>query len=699
MKHSVTQKIRLVVLVTLAAWAATFFFANLKSLRNLELKSLDWRFKMRGQEALADSSIVIVSIDDQTFASIKTKWPYPRSYFTKLIRNLNDAGARLIVFDLEFTEPYSQDPAQDTELARVAKQAGNVIFAGKIVTEFGANNTINQYVLEPMPELANAGVPWGLVNIVEDGDGFLRRYLLGIQSRNTFYPTLSVKALQKLSNGAPFKNGPKALQVGQYAVEKITPSTMLINYVGPAKSFPTYSFVNVLDDANFDIGEEDTDIFEMHKLWGTFRDKIIFIGSGAEELQDVKLTPFYDYDGTKRKMPGVEVHANALYTMLHKAYITRPAKAAVHILWFILGLIIGSLVLALKPIKSLPLIIVLVAFLIWGTVYEFVHAAIWLPMISPLLMIVFGYLGNTLYILGTEQREKLRYRKIFQQYVSKNVVDKMLESGKFPEFGGSREKLTVLFSDIRSFTSFTESNPPEKVVGQLTEYLTAMTDIVLKNDGTLDKFVGDEIMALFGAPYPYKDHAFKACVAAHEMIRTLKDFQLKYAEEKGESYFNIGIGINTGEMVLGNLGSRQLFDYTVIGDAVNLGARLEGVNKFYKTNIILSEFTYTEVKDRIVARELDKIQVKGKKRPVEIYELLGIDRISDAEYELLVHAYSKALSAYRNANWYEALKGFRKILRYFPKDGPSNLYIRRCLDLMENPPKEDWEAVYAFSTK
>ena len=692
------QKIRLVVLIALTAWLATFFFANLKSLRNLELKSLDWRFKMRGQESLSDSSIVIVSIDDQTFSSIKTKWPYPRSYFTKLIRNLNDAGARMIVFDLEFTEPYSQDPAQDVELARVAKNFGNVIFAGKIVTEFGANNTLNQYVLKPMPELVDAGVPWGLVNIVEDGDGFLRRYLLGIQTRKKFYPTLSVRVLQKLSNGAPFKNERNTLQVGQYAIKKITPSTMLINYVGPAKSFPTYSFVNVLDDAKFDIGDEDTDIFEMHKMWGTFRNKIVFVGSGAEELQDVKLSPFYDYEGVKKKMPGVEVHANALYTMLHNAYIHRPAKAVVYILWFILGLIVGALVLALKPIKSLPLIFVLIGLFIWGAVYEFVHASIWLPMISPLLMIVLGYLGNTLYILGTEQREKLRYRKIFQQYVSKNVVDKMLESRRFPEFGGSRQKLTVLFSDIRSFTSFTEGNPPEKVVRQLTEYLTAMTDIVLKNDGTLDKFVGDEIMALFGAPYPYTDHAFKACVAAHEMILKLRHFQQEYAEE-GQSYFNIGIGVNTGEMVLGNLGSQQLFDYTVIGDAVNLGARLEGVNKFYKTNIILSEYTYNEVKDRIVARELDKIQVKGKTRPVEIYELLGINHVSDSEYELLVQVYSEALAAYRNANWYEALRGFRKILRYFPKDGPSNLYIRRCLDLMENPPKENWEPVYTFSTK
>lgn len=693
------RKAWVVVWVTLLAGIFTFLFSNLKVLHNFELKSLDWRFKMRGKVSLSDSSIVIVSLDDQTFSSISAKWPYPRSYFTKIIRNLNEAGARLIVFDLEFTEPYTQDLSQDSVLARAARRAGNVIFAGKVVTEFGANNTINQYVIKPMPELVRSGVPWGVVNIIEDSDGFLRRYLLGIQIRQKFYPALAVRALQELNGDAPLQNNPRDLRVGKYVIEKMTPSTMLINYVGPAKSFPTYSFVNVIDDSEFNIGEEDTDIFEMHKIWGTFKNKIVFIGAGAEELQDVKLTPFYDYEGVKRKMPGVEIHANALYTMLGNRYIHRAAGVWVYLAWLLIGLIVGSLVLIFKPIKSLPLILLFAGLVTGGIVYVFVDADVWFPLISPLLMIAFSYLGNTFYILGTEQREKLRYRKIFQQYVSKNVVDKMLESGKFPVFGGSRERLTVLFSDIRSFTTFTEKNRPEKVVSQLTEYLTAMTDIVLKNDGTLDKFVGDEIMALFGAPYPYNDHAFKACVAAHEMIRKLREFQYKYAEEKSERYFNIGIGINTGEMVLGNLGSRQLFDYTVIGDAVNLGARLEGVNKFYKTNIILSEFTYREVKDKIVARELDKIQVKGKNRPVQIYELLGIEKISDSEHELLVEVYTEALRAYRNGEWYEALKGLRKILHFFPTDGPSNLYIRRCLDLMENPPKENWEPVYTFSTK
>ncbi len=691
------KKFWVVGTITLIAGILTFALANFKSVHNLELKSLDWRFRMRGAEALTDSSIVIVSVDDQTFSSIQTKWPYPRAYFTKLIQNLNEAGARLIIFDLEFTEPYTQDLRQDRELVNVARKAGNVIFAGKVVTEFGANNTLNQYVLKPFPDVKKAAVPWGLVNIVEDPDGFLRRYLLGIRLHKIFYPTLDVKALQMLSKSPRLNDSPSRLVAGAYVIPKITPETMLINYLGPAKTFPTYSLVNVLDDFTFDIGPEDTDIFEMHKLWGTFRNKIVFVGAGAEELQDVKLTPFYDFEGNKRKMPGVEVHANALYTVLHHQFIRRATILWIYLFWLLLGLLAGGIVLWLKPIKSFPFILLLGIGVLFGVFLLFVNGRIWFPILSPLLMLGLSYLGNTFYILGTEQREKLRYRRIFQKYVSKNVVDKMLESGQFPEFGGHREKLTVLFSDIRSFTSFSEQFPPEEVVGRLSDYLTAMTDIVLKNDGTLDKFVGDEIMAIFGAPYFYENHALKACEAAFQMIQEVRKNQAAYAE-RGETYFNIGIGINTGEMILGNLGSQQVFDYTVIGDAVNLGARLEGVNKFYRTNIILSEYTYAEVKDHVVVRELDTIRVKGKNLPVRIYELLGIDRIPEKEFELLVQVYSLALENYRSGKWYEAVKNFRKILRYFPNDGPSNLYIRRSLDLLENAP-ENWEPVHNFATK
>ena len=321
-----------------------------------------------------------------------------------------------------------------------------------------------------------------------------------------------------------------------------------------------------------------------------------------------------------------------------------------------------------------------------------------LPLIIPLLSIGLSYLGNTAYLYATEQKEKVRYRKIFQQYVSKSVVEEMLDSGKYPSFGGERKELSVLFSDIRSFTSFSEQFPPEEVVKRLSDYLTDMTEIVIQHEGTLDKFVGDEIMAVFGAPLFYPSHAENACRAAFQMIEVLVKHQKEY-EKKEEKYFNIGVGINTGDMVVGNLGSRQLFDYTVIGDAVNLGARLEGLNKFYGTHIIISESTKQQVGKTVVVRELDTVKVKGKDEPIRIYELLGIESIGKEEQTWLVEAFQRGLTYYAEKKWYKSLLEMNQILKHFPNDGPAKLYIKRCLEMIENPPERDWQPVYKFDTK
>jgi adenylate cyclase len=225
-----------------------------------------------------------------------------------------------------------------------------------------------------------------------------------------------------------------------------------------------------------------------------------------------------------------------------------------------------------------------------------------------------------------------------------------------------------------------------------------MVDVIFRHDGTLDKFVGDEIMALYGAPYYFENHAERACLTALDMVAELRHLQKRWSQKQME-YFNIGIGINTGKVIVGNLGSIQLFDYTVIGDEVNLGARLESANKHYSTTIIISEKTYLEVKDKAVARELDIVRVKGKTKPVRIYELRGMYSLPAIEKELIIDIYTYALELFQGRNWVQALQQFRRILRYFPSDGPSRVYIRRCLDFIENPPPESWDGVFEFAVK
>ena len=701
------RKFLAVLLITVGTLILTGIISIFSPIKNLELKALNQQFSLRGPMADRDTSIVIVNIDDQTFASMPYKWPYPRGFYANLIRNLNDsfAMAKLIVFDLEFTEPTFSD--QDDSLGLAAAEFGNVIFAGKLVTEIGPSMTLNQYAMPPIeaiinPTLADStGSPWGYVNIIEDEDGFLRRYYFSRTLGGVRYYPLAVLVAKTLLNltEEDIREDDNFFYLGENVIPKATPETMSINYAGPAKTFDTYSFSNILDDMDFDLGlEEDTDIFEMHLMWETFKDKIVFIGSSADELQDTKFTPFFNYDGIQRKMPGVEVHANALNTILTGNYLKHfPGWAAIILITFF-AFLIGLTVVRIKPVKAGIVTLFVIVLYVVITYYGFARFNHILPMIAPLLAISFSYFGNTAYLYATEQKEKQRYRKIFQQYVSKSVVGEMLDSGKFPSFGGERKELTVLFSDIRSFTNFSEQYPPEEVVHRLSDYLTEMTQIVINQRGTLDKYVGDEIMAVFGAPMFYKKHAESACIAAVQMIKALKKKQQKYAKE-GDSYFNIGVGINTGAMVVGNLGSQQLFDYTVIGDAVNLGARLEGVNKFYGTHIIISDSAKQAAGKKIVTRELDTIQVKGKDEPIRIYELLGIGKISKKERTWLIDAYSSGLEFYSTKKWYKCIRDMNQVLHYYPEDGPTKLYIRRCLEMIENPPEKDWKPVYRFDVK
>jgi adenylate cyclase len=542
-----------------------------------------------------------------------------------------------------------------------------------------------------------------LVNVIEDGDGFIRQYLLFQQMADRYYFPLAVQAYLSL-HSINQNNITPHLQHGTFTygplrLPTVSDNTMYVNFVGPAQTFRTYSLATILDDAEFNLVEdEDTDIFEQHLLWNTFRDKIVFVGASAEELQDNKYTPFFEYRGSRQKMPGVEMHANALYTLRHGLFLQNAPVWASFLLLGILALLTAAATLTIKPFRALTVTLLLIILSVGFGYLLFIKYRVIMNLVQPVLCISFTFVVGLAFQTVTEQREKARIRKTFQQYVSPSVVEKMLSGGDMPSYGGERRELTVLFSDIRRFTSFSESHEPEVVVNRLQEYLSEMVEVIFKYDGTLDKFVGDEIMALYGAPYYYADHAERACRTALDMTDNLRQIQKRWSADFKE-YFNIGIGINSGKVIVGNLGSRQLFDYTVIGDQVNVGARLEGLNKYYETTIIISEQTYAHVRELACVRELDLVRVMGRTQPLRIYELRGFNSLPDIEQEFIVDIFGQGLQAYRERRWAEALRQFRRVLRYFPSDGPSRLYTVRCLNNLENPVPADWDGVYEMETK
>ncbi len=667
---------------------------------SLELKSYDLRFTLRGPQRLDDSNIVIVDIDAQSFDDLKQRWPFPRYYYAKLIDNLTRAGARLILFDVTFTEPSKNDPQEDQALARAAARAGRVFFAGKLEDITTRNGSPVMSLIKPIPLLLRNASGWASISIYEDPDGFVRRYAFFVSTEKETVWSLALQAYLGLDdNRADLSTG--KLRLNDKKVPAYRANTFLINYRGFAKAFPTYSFSDVLDDKEFRLpdAELETDVFEEEFLpAGIFKDKIVFIGASAEELQDVKLTPFFSQDGVQRKMPGVEVHAHALSTIMRGDFITRTSFGLELLLMALCAFV--TMLLVLRVNAMLATVITSLLLVLWLALAQMLFnlMQLWLPIVAPLLGIVLSYFGNVSQTLVAERRERWRTRKVFEQYVSESIVKSILASGKEPKFGGEKLQLTVLFSDIRGFTTYCEKRAPEMVVQRLNEYLTLMTEVIFKHEGTLDKFVGDEIMALFGAPVYFENHAEKACATACDMITSLRELQKRWSAQN-EDYFQIGIGINTGTMIVGNLGAQQRFDYTVIGDEVNLGARLEGANKQYATSIIISEATYKQVKQRAHARELDLVRVKGKNKLVKIYELRGMEPLAAIEEDLIIATYTKGLQLYKLRQWYNALREFNRVLRYFPSDGPSRVYVERCLDYIALPPPEDWDGVYEFKTK
>jgi adenylate cyclase len=693
---------RVVALVTFSSIILAYVLSSLVMIENLQYKAVNTLFNLRGPVTPPDTSIVIVALDDQSLASLPGKMPYPRSYYVAMLDHLAAAGARLIVFDIEFTEPGIERPAEDLALASAVQRIGNVVLAGKVVLDIGSRLANNQHILEPVPPLMQTRAALGLVNVVEDTDGFIRNYILFQQSGRKTYYTLAVQAARVLANesgDALPENWSEAFRIGGVEIPRSQANTMYINFRGPAGTFRTYSLASVLDDSTFALdGEEDTDIFTQYLEWGTFRDKIVFVGASAEELQDNKLTPFFEWEGVKHKMPGVELHANALSTLLRRDFI-RPLPAWMALLLsFLLAFSAGFLSRWLQGFRGLVAILFVAVLFSIAVFITFSHFRIILPLTAPMISLALATFGQISYQVVVEQREKKFIRQTFQQYVAPSVVEKMLSSGELPSFGGERKELSVLFSDIRNFTRFSESHEPEVVASRLSEYLSAMVEIIFKYNGTLDKFVGDAIMALYGAPYYSEDHAERACRSALEMQRGLRELQKSWPDE-ALMRFNIGIGINTGKMIVGNLGSQQLFDYTVIGDQVNLASRLEGANKEYETGIIISENTYAQVASVALVRELDKVRLVGRTQALRIYELRSMDSLPQLEQDYLIDVYSEGLAAYRERRWSDALIAFRRVLRYFPHDGPAKMYTVRCLNFLEQPAPADWDGVYDMKQK
>ena len=623
------------ILIPLILFLGSIAIFQIEFWHQLERKAYDGLFQIRGSRKVSED-IVIVALDDDTFSTLDMQWPFPRELHARLIDNLEIAGARQIIFDIEFTE--SSNSYSDSMLANTAAKYDNVIFAGKILKDY-SNRYVREQLLDPVDDISKLKLPWGLVNMYIDSDGFVRQYNLEMTYGKDRYNTLGIVSLAMESNNSRFRksslnksgrefviNASKKDQLtSEIKIPLFTDQTALINYYGPARTFPTFSYANVIDDSTYEVPTIDFDAFEEHLAAGTFKNKIVLVGATIEELHDTFNTPYMKMN---RLTPGVEIHANFIEMCINKDFLYSPNFLIILAIQLLISIAVYFLFLKIKPSISIILLLILTGISIYGAYYSFAEKNIVLPVLETPVLIFIIYIVTLVVQYVRSLKERRFIKHAFQQYIAPDLVDELLKNPGNLEYGGSLRELSVLFSDIRSFTTYTESHTPKETVTQLREYLTAMVDIILRHSGTLDKFVGDEIMALFGAPVELENHALSACRVALEMREKLTALQEKWRNE-GKDIFEIGIGVNSGFATVGNLGSEQIFDYTAIGDCINLGARLEAINKQYSTQkkIIISEFTYEIVKDDVIAEYLDEVQVKGKNQFVKIYQLIGLKQI------------------------------------------------------------------------
>lgn len=693
------NKTTVIVLIALTVFLVSLLLLQIPALRNLELSTVDWRFSWRGPLTVDDSPIAIVTIDDESFDILPERWPWPRSYYAHAIENLSKAGATVVGLDLILDIPDSHGPENDQALADAIRQAGNVVLTGKL--EQSSRLKSYYYQVKPIPLfLEAADNSWGLGSIQVDGDGFYRRYIVAQQYQNTYLPSFGLEVLRQFKGlEEPVTFTGKRFHLGNLQIPLYEDATFLINFAGPAATFPYYTFNSVIDDSLFDLGEEDLDFFDELLADGVFKDKIVLIGSTVAELHDNFPTPFLDYGNEPREMPGVEIHANAINTMLSNLYLKKLNYIISMILVLLLILFIQVMSLRFSTILSILITILVLVLTNGASFLLFKNAALVLPMVFPTIAVFLSFVANNLYKYALTQKEKRMIIGAFERYVPEKVVKELLSHPEKLSLGGEERFLTVLFADIAGFTSLSETLPPQQLVSLINEYLSQMTEIILQHDGIIDKYEGDAIMAEFGAPIHYEEHALKACLAALDMQKRLREFSRK-ADRENLPLLKARIGINSGNMIVGNMGSDKVFDYTVLGDEVNLASRLEGANKIFGTNIMISESTYDLVKDKLETRPLDLIRVKGKQTPVRVFELLCRkgERLENVNLEGLA-TFTTGIQYYHNRSWNEASECFRYCLKLNPGDTPSKLYLKRIIEHLKNPPPEDWDGVYTLETK
>jgi len=574
-------------------------------LERLEYTMQDTFVRLRGADQVS-GEIVIVAIDDASFAWNGLQWPWPRSYYGGIVDQINQGGGKVIGVDLILFEPDEKQPENDGIFAAALAEspaAAAVMEINKISGQGFESETLSQ----PLTIYRDVLDGLGVTGVKRDDDAIVRNVSAYSTYQGEAYPHWAFEIARLYQDAQPAVFTTTSVDYNGQIIPLNSGNLLPVYYAGPAGTYPTYSASDVHDGITL---EQNPD---------AFRDKIVLIGPTALSLQDIHPTPF----SARNPTPGVEVVANAVDTIINSKFMTYAPPWVALLLIIVAAGLSYLITLSKRPTFTLSLLGVSIVLYLIVAFLLFSGQRYVLPTVAPLAMLFLGVILPTLEQAVSQEQEKRRVRNLFSRFISPEMVDQMMKTQDINSLN-KRADLSIIFTDIRGFTTLSEKLTPEEVVALLNPYLEAMSQVIYKHGGTVDKYEGDAIIAFFGEPVPYKDHAARAIRASLDMRKSLAELREKWAQEGRPSQIEMGVGINSGEVFVGLLGSAQRINYTVIGDNANLAARLQDLTKTYAWPILISESTYQQVKAEFDCELADAVTVKGKTKAVNVYKVVGV---------------------------------------------------------------------------
>lgn len=689
-------------------------------IQTFRLKSFDYYQQLWPRDEAPQQKIFILDIDEKSLDSMG-QWPWPRTVVADLVSKAFDQGAKVMAFDMVFAEVDRTSPEMVTEywplnselkkeilslenhdkvLAEEIKK--HAIVGGMVFTK--DSNGIQRDVKQrtSINQLGSPAEPWlpqytnvvrnidilqdsftsvGSFGYVPSADNIVRKISTLSSYKGAAYPSLAIEAL-RLSQGekTPLlvksnpQTGVEMLKVGKYQIPTDSYGQFWVRY----RHYHRLNYISA------------SDLYLNRLPKEMLKDSIILVGTSALGLLDMRATP------VNPVTPGVDVHAQMLETIFTGKFLHRPAFANTVEIFYMLfaGLFLIRYISRYKAVYAFAGAVWLILITLGSSIILFMAYGYLIDVIYPIANITLGFIVQNTIRFAREERERRSVRHAFQHYLSPQVIQTLSKAPDKLTLGGENKEITLFFSDIRSFTSISENLTPKQLTDYLNKYLTPMTEIVQQTEGTIDKYIGDALMAFWNAPMDINEHPKKACVAAMKMLEALADLNHYYAENQLPE-MKIGIGIHTAEVSVGNMGSQQRFNYTVIGDGVNLASRLEGLSKYYGVNIVVSGAVKDQVPDGHFI-PLDLVAVKGKKQHVEVFELVWLgDGIPENKVEELLNI-SAALEAFRAQEWDASLRCLEKVLEH-PR--LVELYRERIAEFRINPPEKSWDGVFRATEK